>query len=306
MLNQNHTNGQSSHAVPDSSFQIAAEPITRRGCLMAATALASGYFAARVGADEKTSSSASTTNDAIRNTYPAQPPEQVSAVVGASHFNFEKVRALVSKRPALARAAWDWGFGDWESALGAASHMGRGDIAEFLIEHGARPTMYTLAMLGKLEAVRAMVEAIPGIQTTPGPHGIPLLDHARAGIRNDKNSDEHRDAARAVEKYLEALGDTGFNGSTVRLDEKQMAAYVGMYSRGAGASNQFHVAINRRGMLTVKQGPDGVARNLMPLGDHAFSPYGVTEVRIVFEMKGNQANRITIHDPDLVVTAKRS
>jgi hypothetical protein len=24
----------------------------------------------------------------------------------------------------LARAAWDWGFGDWETALGAASHMG--------------------------------------------------------------------------------------------------------------------------------------------------------------------------------------
>jgi len=43
--------------------------------------------------------------------------------------------------------------------LGAASHMGRRDIAEILIEHGARSNLFTSTMLGHLEAVRAYIKA---------------------------------------------------------------------------------------------------------------------------------------------------
>ena len=35
--------------------------------------------------------------------------------------------------PALARASWDWGYGDWETPIDAASHVGNRAIAEFLI-----------------------------------------------------------------------------------------------------------------------------------------------------------------------------
>lgn len=36
----------------------------------------------------------------------------VSSVVGASHFDFDKVKQMVTQRPELAKAAWDWGFSD--------------------------------------------------------------------------------------------------------------------------------------------------------------------------------------------------
>jgi hypothetical protein len=46
------------------------------------------------------------------------------------------------------RAAWDWGFGDWEDALGACSHTGNREIAGYLIER-ARPTIFSAAMLDR-------------------------------------------------------------------------------------------------------------------------------------------------------------
>lgn len=78
-------------------------------------------------------------------------------------------------------AAWDWGAGDWETALGGASHMGRKEIAEYLLSRGARIDLFCAAMLGRIEIVRAALDADPSIAKVLGPHGIPLLDHARAG-----------------------------------------------------------------------------------------------------------------------------
>jgi len=86
--------------------------------------------------------------------YPSIDDKIVSEVVGASHFNLNRVKELVNHRPELSRATWDWGFGDWETALGAASHVGRRDIAEFLMSKGARPDIFTYAMLGSYRAVR--------------------------------------------------------------------------------------------------------------------------------------------------------
>src|ERR1043166_864038 len=63
--------------------------------------------------------------------FPQHPAEMVREVVLVSHFNEKRLRELVDGRPALARAAYDWGFGDWETALGAASHMGNRPIAEY-------------------------------------------------------------------------------------------------------------------------------------------------------------------------------
>ncbi len=39
-------------------------------------------------------------------------------------------------------------------------------------------------MLGRLEIVRAILAADPAARDAPGPHGIPLLAHARAGGEN--------------------------------------------------------------------------------------------------------------------------
>ncbi len=112
---------------------------------------------------------------------PAQDPVVVKEMVGVSHANLARVREMVERQPALANAAYDWGFGDWENALGAASHMGRRDIAEVLLAHGARPSLFSAAMMGQLDVVRAFVTATPGVQRVLGPHGITLLAHAKAG-----------------------------------------------------------------------------------------------------------------------------
>src|SRR5690242_21892720 len=55
------------------------------------------------------------------------------AFVGAGHNNLPSVKELVAQEPNLVVASWDWGGGDWETALGGASHTGRRDIAEFLL-----------------------------------------------------------------------------------------------------------------------------------------------------------------------------
>src|ERR1700674_1596653 len=107
--------------------------------------------------------------------------EQVHAMVSNAHGDLEFVRARLAENPTLANAAWDWGDGDWESALGAAGHMGRRDIAELLLAHGARLDLFVAAMLGELEIVEAMLAAHPEMRDAKGPHGISLLRHAEAG-----------------------------------------------------------------------------------------------------------------------------
>src|SRR5215475_6578448 len=87
----------------------------------------------------------------VADTFPSQPRELVREMVTVSHFDLKRVKELVEARPSLARAAWDWGFGDWESALGAASHVGNRAIAGYLIEKGARPSLFSAAMLGQLD-----------------------------------------------------------------------------------------------------------------------------------------------------------
>ena len=111
----------------------------------------------------------------------ALDPTQVQAFVGNAHGDLDAVRAALDAEPLIANAAWDWGGGDWESALGAAAHMGRRDIAELLLEHGARLDIFAAAMLGDVEVVQAILAAHPESRNATGPHGIPLRAHAEAG-----------------------------------------------------------------------------------------------------------------------------
>ncbi|MEQ8393990.1 hypothetical protein [Thalassobaculum sp.] len=112
---------------------------------------------------------------------PRLDPDLVRDFVNEAHGNPARVRELLQNEPALVNAAWDWGRGDWETGLGAAAHMGRRDIALYLLENGARMDIFAAAMLGHLDVVRAILAADPAARHRPGPHGIPLLKHAEAG-----------------------------------------------------------------------------------------------------------------------------
>ena len=116
---------------------------------------------------------------------PDRPPPIESGLVkqfvGAGHGNLDKVKEMLAAQPALINATWDWGGGDFETALGGASHMGRPDIARFLLENNARLDLFAAAMLGRLDIIKAAAAAFPNILRVPGPHKIPLIAHAEKG-----------------------------------------------------------------------------------------------------------------------------
>jgi hypothetical protein len=112
---------------------------------------------------------------------PPLAPDDVKEFVAKSHADLQAVRDLLKKEPRLVTASWDWGAGDWETGLNAASHMGRHDIAELLIESGARIDAPAVFMLGHEAPAKALLTAFPAIHKTPGAHGIPLLSHAILG-----------------------------------------------------------------------------------------------------------------------------
>ncbi|KEK26295.1 hypothetical protein [Bacillus gaemokensis] len=121
--------------------------------------------------------------------------ELVRGFVMAAHGDFEKVQELLSEHPSLLHASYNWGGADWESALGAAAHVGRRDIALYLLEKGARMDIFAAAMLGELAIVQAILVVQPEALRASGPHGIPLLQHARMG----------GEAAHRVFEYVTAL-----------------------------------------------------------------------------------------------------
>jgi hypothetical protein len=115
----------------------------------------------------------------------------VQEFVRVGHFDLDRTKALLAREPGLLNAAW--GGGDWETALGGAGHMGRKDIALFLITSGARMDIFHAAMLGRLDIIKPMLTAFPNLATSKGPHGITLMAHAQKG------------GEEAVVRFLESL-----------------------------------------------------------------------------------------------------
>jgi hypothetical protein len=227
---------------------------------------------------------------------PAQDPELVQRTVGFAHANVKGLRELVESQPELAKATWDWGFGDWETAIGAASHTGNRENVEILMAHGARPDIFTFAMLGNLDAIRAMIKAQPGVQRLWGPHSITLLKHAKAGGEQSK----------AVYDYLLSLGDADDGPKNEPLTDQERQRYIGLYSYGPGSTDQFEVS-ESRGLLTVAKFK-GSPRNLFYQGNHEFMPAGARTVRIRFDMDDEvkQATRFSCYTPEIMLTAQRT
>jgi hypothetical protein len=135
-----------------------------------------------------------------QNAVPPKPPaldrDLVKEFVIAGHVDLDKVKTMLAKEPALLNAAWDWGGGDFEMAIGGAGHMGRADIANYLISQGGRFDIFVAAMLGRLDIVKNALTAFPNLAQSKGPHGISLMVHAQKGGEN----------ASDIVKFLQSLG----------------------------------------------------------------------------------------------------
>ena len=226
--------------------------------------------------------------------FPQQDPTLVKDAVGASHGNFARIRELVEKQPATARASIDWGFGDWETCIDAAAHVGNKPIADFLLTHGARPTIFSAAMMGQLDAVKAFVAARPGIQKTYGPHGITLMAHAKAG---------GADAA-AVVQYLVSLGDADAPLPTQPLEAGDRDALVGKYVYGPGPRDHFVIDV-QQDRLGIDRPNSPARRFLMHTGNLVFFPTGVPTAKIAFAKEAGKIAQLTLADPNVMLTAKR-
>jgi len=178
-------------------------PCTRKQFLIGSSAAAVSLFCGRGLLQAQPGSSASdpapsATADNVPD-FPEHHPQfdrtRVKRFVIAGHANLPAVKAMLAEEPNLINGAIDWGNGDFETALGGASHMGRRDIAEYLLEHNARMDIFAATMLGRLDIVIAAVAAFPNIVHVPGPHGIPLIVHAEKG----------GPAAKAVLEFLQPL-----------------------------------------------------------------------------------------------------
>jgi hypothetical protein len=237
--------------------------------------------------------------------YPAIGDAVVSDFVGAAHFDYDKVKEMVSARPELARATWDWAWGDWESAVGAAGHMGRRDIANLLIEHGARPSIFVFAMLGELSVVKSTIEASPGIQSTAGPHGISLLQHAKIALRSEDLTAKQRVNVEEVLHYLESLGNADRKTSDITLAEGDSDSYVGDYRYGEGEDDIFEVRFNsRRHLLTVSR-KGNFGSSMEAIAPQEFELVASPSVKVKFSGSEGTINTVTVEEPDLVLNAQR-
>lgn len=122
--------------------------------------------------------------------------ELVATFVGAGHRDLDKVKTLLEETPNLLNAAHDWKYGDFETYLGAASHVGYKELAQYLLDKGAQANIFTACLFGKIEIVKPMLEAFPSTLNAKGPHGFTLLHHAIRG----------GDDALEVKEFLESLG----------------------------------------------------------------------------------------------------
>jgi hypothetical protein len=244
-------------------------------------------------ADDLTQAHAASSPPPVGPLYPTQDPALVREMVMVAHGNVARVKELVGRQQTLAKANWDWGFGDWESALGAASHIGNREIAEFLLANGARPTLFSATMLGQLDVVKAFVAASPGVQKIKGPHSITLLRHATAGGAQ----------AKPVLEYLTQLGGADDRLTDKPITEEERTRLVGSYAFGSAANDRLEVTIARESLQVGRTG--GMPRGLTHLGGFEFCPMGAENVRIRFSESAGSVT-LTVHDPDVVLTAKKS
>jgi hypothetical protein len=191
------------------------DPISRRSFAAAAAGLGLGAAAAAAGDDppkkpDPPKAAPAPAEAPFQRDYPEpgfkpswKKPQinrlMVQDFVIYAHSDLPMTRKLLEMEPALLNGTMDWGGGDWETGLGGASHMGRRDIASFLLKKGARIDLFCAAMMGQLDAVRAFLTLQPALIDAKGPHGFSLHFHAQVGGKEAEPVLEYLQSVKKVE-----------------------------------------------------------------------------------------------------------
>jgi len=189
------------------------DPINRRVFTSMGAGLALGSAAGQAPADDSQPAGPTAPRPleaAFERDYPApgfQPSWKkpqinrllVQDFVICAHSEPDMVKTLLAKEPALLNAAMDWGAGDWETGLGGASHMGRRDIVEILLDRGARVDLFCAAMMGQIDAVRSFLALQPKLIDAKGPHGFSLHFHAQVGGKDSENVLDYLQSLKKIE-----------------------------------------------------------------------------------------------------------
>ncbi|MGO4921554.1 hypothetical protein [Maribacter spongiicola] len=114
--------------------------------------------------------------------------ELIKEFVLAGHFNLDKVKSMLIDYPNLIYSRYDWGNGDFEEAIEGAGHKGNKEVANYLIEKGARVNLFVLTMLGKTNLVKPILEAYPNLNILKGSSRFDLASSRRNWRRRIKRT----------------------------------------------------------------------------------------------------------------------
>jgi hypothetical protein len=120
-------------------------------------------------------------NSSVQEIHEPVSNQIIKEFVIAGHKNLDKVKEMLLEKPNLLYARYDWGDGDFEEAIEGAGHVGNKELANYLINKGARVNLFVLTMLGKTNLVKPVLEDFPKLLHARGPHGFTLLHHAKVG-----------------------------------------------------------------------------------------------------------------------------
>ena len=193
---------------------------------------------------------------------PELDQELVVTFVNNAHGDFGVVQKMLEQEPRLLNAKWEQ-FD--ENALEASGHMGRADIATYLLDKGAPLTIFAAAMLGNTADVAAFLRDNPELATANGVHGISILCHAALSGKVE------------VADLLAAHGggtdpSTGISAA-VQMGHREMVDWL--LARGANPNTP-----DFRGKtpldIALERGDDGIAEVLRAHGGTESAPASKT------------------------------
>jgi ankyrin repeat protein len=148
------------------------------GAGVSAAASAAGIPAARAADTPATSGSAAlplSLPTVVDPEWEAARQELIGPFVIACHGDLDAVKAGLAAEPRLSNARF---FKFDEAPIEAAAHMGRADIAHWLLGSGAPLTIHSAVMLGLRDVAAAYLTREPALAMRPGAHGIAMMYHA--------------------------------------------------------------------------------------------------------------------------------